>query len=182
MAVRVYTIGHSTRSIEALIDLLRAHDVRQLIDVRTIPRSRRHPQFDRDAMPESLASAGIAYAHMPTLGGLRTPRRDSINTAWDHDGFRGYADHMQTAEFRAGVETLIEQAGRAATAIMCAEASPAHCHRSLLSDALVAAGEDVRHILAMDRAEPHAMTPFARVDAGRVTYPSSQPELPLTDG
>lgn len=181
MAVRVFTIGHSTRPIEALIDLLRAHDMRQLIDVRTVPRSRRHPQFERDALAASLAGAGIAYAHMPGLGGLRTPRPGSINTAWRHDGFRGYADHMQTPEFRTSLDALIEHAARAPTTVMCAEASPANCHRSLLSDALLAAGADVRHILAVDRAEPHAMTAFARIDAGRVTYPSSQPELPLTD-
>jgi uncharacterized protein (DUF488 family) len=181
MAVRVFTIGHSTRPIDALIDLLRAHDVRQLIDVRTVPRSRRHPQFDREALAASLAGAGIVYAHMPGLGGLRTPRRDSINTAWRRDGFRGYADHMQTPEFRASLDALTTQAQRMPTAIMCAEASPAHCHRSLLSDALLAAGADVRHILGADRADPHAMTAFARVDARRVTYPSSQPDLPLTD-
>jgi uncharacterized protein (DUF488 family) len=175
----VYTIGHSTRALGELVALLRAHGVTRLVDVRSLPRSRRHPQFNREALPEPLARAGIGYAHMPGLGGLRKPRRDSINTAWRNDGFRGYADYMQTPEFAASLGALLEQAGREPTAIMCAEAVPWRCHRSLISDALVACDIDVRHITTVDRAEPHRLTTFARVDGARVTYPG-QTSLPLT--
>src|SRR5262249_22666019 len=171
--LRIHTIGHSTRSMDALIEFLRAHDIACLVDVRTIPRSRRHPQFNREAMPAPLADAGISYLHMPGLGGLRKPRRDSTNTAWRNEGFRGYADHMQTSEFAANVEALLERARGARTAIMCAEAVPWRCHRSLLSDALVARGVEVFHITSATRADPHRLSSFARVDGTRVRYPAS---------
>ena len=166
----VYTVGHSTRSIEALVALLSAHGVAQLVDVRTIPRSRRHPHFNRDALSGSLPAAGIAYVHMPGLGGLRKPRVDSVNTAWRNAGFAGYADYMQTPEFAASVAELIERARSVATAVMCAEAVPWRCHRSLLADALVVRGVDVRHILGLTRADPHVLTSFARVDGLQITY------------
>ena len=176
--LRIHTIGHSTRSIDTLIDLLRAHGIVRLCDVRSMPRSRRHPHFNREALPEPLAGAGITYTHMPALGGLRKPRVDSINTAWREDGFRGYADYMQTAEFSAALEALTTEAVRQPTAIMCAEAVPWRCHRSLISDALTSRGVEVRHITRVDRAEPHRMTAFARIDGNRVIYPG-QTSLPL---
>jgi uncharacterized protein (DUF488 family) len=176
----VHTIGHSTRTIDALIEMLRAHGVTRLVDVRSIPRSRRNPQFNRDAMPKPLRAAGISYTHMPELGGLRKARRDSVNTAWRNDGFRGYADYMQTPEFDASVDALLEDARREPIAYMCAEAVPWRCHRSLLSDALVVRGVDVRHITSPTRAEPHKLTSFARVRGTRVTYPPEQSELQLS--
>jgi uncharacterized protein (DUF488 family) len=178
-APRLWTIGHSTRGIDELVAMLRAHGVRHLADVRTVPRSRRHPQFDRDAMPAPLAAAGIAYAHLPGLGGLRKPRPDSTNTAWRNAAFRGYADYMRTPEFERHLAGLLALAAREPVAIMCAEAVPWRCHRSLVADALLARGVEVRHITSATRAEPHALTPFARVDGTRVTYPGPQPELPL---
>ena len=172
----IWTVGHSTRTVEALVELLRAHGIRNLADVRTLPRSRRNPQFDADALREPLAGAGIRYTHLPELGGLRRAHPDSPNTAWRDPGFRGYADHMQTAVFAAALDGLLALAARAPTAVMCAEAVPERCHRLLLSDALVARGEPVVHIRAVDAADPHALTPAARVDGTRVTYPGP-PEL-----
>jgi uncharacterized protein (DUF488 family) len=178
--MRLYTIGHSTRELHDFVRRLRAHGITRLVDVRTIPRSRRHPQFDRETLPAPLAEAGIVYAHMGGLGGRRTPRPDSTNTAWRNAGFRGYADYMQTSEFRTSLEALIEQARRDRVAIMCAEAVPWRCHRSLVADALVARQVDVHHITTADRADPHALTAFARVDGDRVSYPATnQTELPL---
>ena len=176
----IYTIGHSTRALEALLALLHAHGIRQLVDVRTVPRSRRHPHFSREALPSPLATEHIDYVHMPGLGGLRTPRPDSINTGFPADGFRGYADYMQTPGFRTSLDALVAHARRAPTAIMCAEAVPSRCHRSLISDALLACGLDVRHIVTVDRMEAHTMTPFARLDGTRLTYPGAQPNLPMT--
>jgi uncharacterized protein (DUF488 family) len=170
---RLWTIGHSTREIDELVELLRAHGVRHLVDIRTLPRSRRHPQFDRESMPAALASAGVAYTHRPGLGGLRKPRPDSTNTAWRNAAFRGYADYMQTPEFERDLTGLVALAARERVAIMCAEAVPWRCHRSLVADALVARGVDVRHITSLTRAEPHALTPFARVDGARVSYPGA---------
>jgi uncharacterized protein (DUF488 family) len=167
----VFTIGHSTRSLDELVELLRAHGVVQLADIRTVPRSRRHPQFSIDSLTASLPAAGLAYRHLPGLGGLRRPRRDSINTAWQHAGFRGYADYMQTAQFAAALEALIAWSTAGPTAIMCAESVWWRCHRRLVADALVARGVPVRHIMSMTAAPVHTVTPFARVERGRVTYP-----------
>lgn len=179
---RVYTVGHSTRALDDFIALLRAHGITRLVDVRTIPRSRHNPQFDRDAMPAPLAAAGIAYVHMGGLGGLRKARADSTNTAWRNRGFRGYADYMQTPEFAASLEALIAQARQGPVAIMCAEAVPWRCQHSLISDALVARGVEVRHITSLETPNAHVLTSFARVDGERVTYPgTAQPELPLGD-
>jgi uncharacterized protein (DUF488 family) len=167
----ILTIGHSTRPLEAFVELLRARGVARLIDVRTVPRSRRVPQFNRESLPEALAAAGVAYSHMPGLGGLRKPRKDSPNCAWRNESFRGYADYMLTPEFEAAVEELLAAAGREQVAIMCAEAVPWRCHRSLISDALTARGVDVLHIVNAGPPQRHAMTSFAQVDGKRVTYP-----------
>ena len=167
----IFTIGHSTLPIEHFVELLRSNGVEQLIDIRTVPRSRRNPQFNREALPEPLARAGIEYLHMPELGGLRHPRPDSRNGAWRNDGFRGYADYMQTPEFAAAIERLIEFGTAKQTAIMCAEAVPWRCHRSLVGDALLARGITVEDIIGGARRQAHKMTPFAQVEGTRVWYP-----------
>jgi uncharacterized protein (DUF488 family) len=167
----VYTIGHSTRPIEVFIALLQAHGVAQLADVRTIPKSRRHPHFAQESLMVSLPAAGIAYRHFPGLGGLRKPAADSPNGGWRHAGFRGYADYMQTLAFTESLVDLIEWSKAAPTAVMCAEAVWWQCHRQLIADALVARGIDVRHITSPKSASAHALTSFARVDRGKVSYP-----------
>jgi len=169
--VTVWTIGHSTRPIDEFIALLQAHGVTQLADVRTVPKSRRHPHFAQEALSRSLPVAGIAYRHFPGLGGLRKTSRDSANTGWRHPSFRGYADYMQTPAFTASLNELIEWARVAPTAVMCAEAVWWQCHRQLIADALVARGIEVRHITSAKAAARHALTAFARVDDERVTYP-----------
>ncbi len=173
----VLTVGHSTRTLEDFLALLATHRVQQLVDVRTVPRSRHNPQFNRETLPEALGAAGIAYVHLPELGGLRHARRDSPNTGWRSPSFRGFADYMQTPEFEAALKALIETAAHQRIAIMCAEAVPWRCHRSLISDALVARGVPVEHILNDGPAHPHTLTSFAQVNGLRVTYPSET--LPL---
>jgi hypothetical protein len=168
------TIGHSTRSIEEFLDLLRHHGVERLVDIRTIPRSRRNPQFNTEALAKSLVREGIDYAHIKELGGLRHPRPDSINLGWRNEGFRGYADYMQTGEFDEAVSRLLQQCEGKRCAVMCAEAVPWRCHRSLLSDALVARGIGVEHILSGGRHDVHNLTPFARIENERVTYPQAE--------
>jgi uncharacterized protein (DUF488 family) len=167
----IYTIGHSTRSSADFLALLRAHGIGRVADIRTVPRSRRHPHFSADALGRSLPAAGVAYRHFPGLGGLRKPRPDSPNGAWRHDSFRGYADHMQTAEFRDALTDLIGWAGGVGTAIMCAEAVWWRCHRQLTADALLARGLDVCHITSTSPAAAHKLTEFARVADGQVQYP-----------
>jgi uncharacterized protein (DUF488 family) len=167
----IYTIGHSTHPAERFLSLLMAHGVARLADVRTVPRSRRHPQFNSDVLDDFLRAHGIAYRHIPALGGLRKPRPDSVNTGWRHPSFRGYADHMQTAEFRAGLEELLAFAEGANAAIMCAEAVWWQCHRQLLADALLVRGVPVCHILPAQPPKPHHLSEFARVDHDLVTYP-----------
>jgi uncharacterized protein (DUF488 family) len=169
--VHVLTIGHSTRSIEEFIALLKAHAVERLVDIRTVPKSRRNPQFHTDALAASLAEAGIEYIHMRELGGLRHPRKDSTNSAWRNDSFRGYADYMQTPAFDDALDRLLELAGERRTTVMCAEAVPWRCHRSLVADALTARRHDVHHIMSDTRLDRHKLTPFARVERERVTYP-----------
>lgn len=168
----VMTVGHSTRAIEAFILLLRAHGVKRVIDVRTVPRSRRNPQFNRDALGKRLHSARIHYRHLKALGGLRRARRDSQNLGWRNASFRGFADYMQTAEFEEGLEMLIKLAKQEPAAMMCAEAVPWRCHRSLIADALAARGISVEHVMSGKRRNPHKLTPFARVEGERVTYPA----------
>lgn len=167
----IWTIGHGTRALEELARLLGEHGVTLLADVRTVPRSRRNPQFNREAMPAALAPLGIAYEHLPGLGGLRRPRRDSTNTWWQNAGFRGYADYMETAEFATNVDGLLARAAERRTAVMCAETVPWRCHRSLLADALLVRGVEVIHILGPGRADPHTLTAGARVEDGRISYP-----------
>ena len=166
----VYTIGHSTRPLAEFIGLLMTHGVEQLVDIRSIPRSRRHPHFAREALAASLASAGVRYRHSAALGGRRRPRRDSRNTVWRVEGFRGYADYMETQAFEDALEELIAMSSKLPTAIMCAEAVPWRCHRQLVADALVARGMDVRHITSESAPSPHTLTDFAQVEGGRVTY------------
>src|SRR4030095_14284410 len=172
----VWTIGHSTRSLADLVALLQEHRVTRLVDVRRMPQSRRPPQFDTAALARDLPAAGIGYRHAPGLGGFRTPRENSVNTAWRTPAFRGYADYMLTTEFATHLEALRLELTTAPTAIMCAEAHPSRCHRSLLADALLVRGVAVRHILGAARAEAHTLTPDARVIDGRLSYPGA-PEL-----
>jgi uncharacterized protein (DUF488 family) len=167
----ILTIGHSTHSMDEFLEILAAHGVEQLIDVRTIPKSRRNPQFHQDNLPASLENAHIRYRHMPELGGLRHARKDSINTGWKNASFRGYADYMQTRDFEEGLRRLIEAAEERSTVIMCAEAVPWRCHRSLIADALTARGIAVEHIMSKTSRKPHAYTPFARIDGEQITYP-----------
>jgi uncharacterized protein (DUF488 family) len=166
----IYTIGHSVRTLPEFLRLLAAHGVRQLADIRTVARSRRHPHFSSDALAVSLADAGIAYRHMKALGGLRKARADSRNTAWRNESFRGYADHMESVEFRSALDALVEWSRDAPTAIMCAEAVWWRCHRQLVADALVARGVEVRHIMSPTDAPAHELSEFARVEDGTVTY------------
>lgn len=168
----VWTVGHSTRPVEEFIELLRAHDIEQLVDVRTVPRSRHNPQFGQDQLGPALEASGIHYLHMPGLGGLRHARRDSMNTAWRNASFRGYADYMQTETFADALEELIGVAKKRRTAIMCAEAVPWRCHRSLIADALVVRGIAGEEIASPTRTQPHKLTPWARVEGKTVTYPA----------
>jgi len=170
--VTIFTIGHSTRPIDEFIRLLQAHGIERLVDVRTVPKSRHNPQFGQDQLPASLDAAGIRYLHMPGLGGLRHARPDSTNTGWRNMSFRGYADYMQTAEFQDSLAELIALAGGERVAIMCAEAVPWRCHRSLVADALIARGIEALEIASATSARPHKLTPFARIDGTRVTYPN----------
>ncbi len=175
--VIVLTVGHSTRALEAFVPLLQAHRVQLLVDVRTIPRSRRNPQFNQETLPGALSSAGIQYVHIPGLGGLRHPRPDSANTGWRNASFRGYADYLETPEFEASLQKLVRLAKKQIVAMMCAEAVPWRCHRSLISDALWVRGVEVRHITGLGRADPHALTPWARVEGTRITYPPGEGSL-----
>lgn len=170
--VLVCTIGHSTRLIDEFIDLLKSNEVGCVLDIRTVPRSRHNPQFNRDALPGSLAAAGIGYRHLPGLGGLRHAGPDSPNTGWRNASFRGYADYMQSPEFADNVTAVIELAQGSRCALMCAEAVPWRCHRALVADALVVRGILVEHIVSGRQRKPHTLTPFARVDGSRITYPA----------
>ncbi len=172
MSDRLFTIGHSVRPLDDFVALLRAHGVTGLADVRTVPRSRRHPHFSKDSLETTLPAAAIVYRHFPELGGLRKPRRDSLNGGWRHAGFRGYADHMATPAFASAVDELMTFGLTHVVAVMCAEAKWWQCHRQLIADALVARGVEVRHIMSPRDAPAHELTPFGRVDRGQVTYPA----------
>jgi uncharacterized protein (DUF488 family) len=165
------TIGHSARTSDDFIAILRAHGVNLLVDVRTIPKSRHNPQFNIENLPGALQEAGIDYRHIPELGGLRHARADSINTGWKNASFRGYADYMQTPTFSAALTELTRIAEGRHAAVMCAEAVPWRCHRSMIADALTVRGERVEHILSETKRSPHALTKFAVVDGTRITYP-----------
>jgi uncharacterized protein (DUF488 family) len=176
LATTIYTIGHSTRSAEELIELLKASDVELLVDIRRYPASRRHPQFNREALAVSLQSSGIAYSWLEQLGGRRAPRKDSHNTAWRNVGFRGYADYMETEPFREAVARLMELARARPTAFMCAEQAWQQCHRGLVSDYLKAQGWTVWHILGNGRIEEHPGTAPARFEDGRLSYAGEESE------
>jgi uncharacterized protein (DUF488 family) len=173
----VFTVGHSTLPIDRFVALLAAYGIEALMDVRTVPRSRHNPQFNADALAASLADAGIEYAPMQALGGLRRPDKDSINAGWRNTSFRGYADYMQTDAFRDGLDALIALARKKRVAIMCAEAVPWRCHRSLVADALNAHGIAVVEILSETNHRMHKLTAFAHVEGERVTYPPVQGSL-----
>lgn len=170
----VMTIGHSTRPIDEFIHLLRSHGVQRLVDVRTVPRSRHNPQFNREQLSSSLHSARLHYSYMPGLGGFRHARPDSVNSAWRNASFRGYADYMQTPEFHHHLGGLIALARREQVAVMCAEAVPWRCHRSLIADALLMRGIEVREITSATSTRLHSLTPFARVNGTQIIYPAEQ--------
>ena len=168
----VFTIGHSTHSLQDFIALLEKHSVSKVADIRTIPRSRHVPQFNQDTLSEALRAASISYTHMKTLGGLRHPIKDSPNKAWRNPSFRGFADYMQTQDFEKGLEQLLQLAKQDHVAIVCAEALPWRCHRSLIADALVTQGISVQHIMPSGMLQTHTLTPWAKVQGKRITYPS----------
>jgi uncharacterized protein (DUF488 family) len=168
----IMTIGHSNRPLAAFVHLLKAHQVERLVDVRTVPRSLHNPQFNRDRLSPSLHSARIHYTYMAGLGGFRHSIADSVNTGWRNKSFRGYADYMQTAEFREYLDELIRLAEQESVAIMCAEAVPWRCHRSLIADALLVRGIEAREITSATSTRIHSLTPFARVSGNRITYPA----------
>ena len=167
----VLTIGHSTRPLDEFIQLLRAHEVTCLVDVRTIPRSRYNPQFNADSLPRALKKVGIGYVHLADLGGLRRPSKTSPNMGWRNSSFRGFADYMQSPQFERALARLLELAPGGRLALMCAEAVPWRCHRSLIADALLTRGIQVEHIMSPTIRNPHRLTSFARVDGTRITYP-----------
>jgi uncharacterized protein (DUF488 family) len=173
MALRIYTIGHSTRPVAEFLEMLAAHGVRRLVDVRTVPRSGHNPQYGKEALAAAVEAEGIRYQHLPGLGGLRRPRADSINQGWRNTSFRGYADYMQTAEFAQSLDTLIGVAAMEPTAIMCAEAVPWRCHRSLIADALIVRGIEAIEIESATRSSPLALHPWAHVRGLEITYPSA---------
>jgi uncharacterized protein (DUF488 family) len=179
MTLCIFTIGHSTRPIDEFLEMLQAHGVRRLVDVRTVPRSGHNPQFNREDLSRALHGRGLHYRHMPGLGGLRRPRRDSINTAWRNTSFRGYADYMQTPEFAENLAALIELGKQEPAAVMCAEAVPWRCHRSLIADALLVRGIDVLEIVSATRTTPLKLHPWAHVEWTDVTYPGEQGSLQL---
>ncbi|HLY07451.1 MAG TPA: DUF488 domain-containing protein [Rhizomicrobium sp.] len=173
----VFTLGHSTLPIERFIDLLRIYGITCLADIRTVPRSRHNPQFNDSALAHSLAAEHVEYVAMPALGGLRRARKDSPNTGWRNASFRGYADYMQTPAFAEALATLIRMSRDRRIAIMCAEAVPWRCHRSLVADALSVRGVAVIEILSETNWRKHGLTPFAQVEGMRVTYPPQQPTM-----
>jgi uncharacterized protein (DUF488 family) len=170
----IFTIGHSTHQIEEFVDILKAHGIEFVVDVRTIPKSRHNPQYNSDTLAGALHECAIGYEHMPGLGGLRHAKKDSINTAWENASFRGFADYMQTGDFDRGLSALIEMAEKQPTAIMCAEAVPWRCHRSLIGDALLARKFIVMDIMSKTSAKAHTITPWAKIMGTTITYPKSE--------
>ncbi|MGE5118175.1 MAG: DUF488 family protein [Betaproteobacteria bacterium] len=170
-----FTIGHSTRALPEFIDMLAGHAIETLVDVRTVPRSRHNPQFNGDTLPGALARADVQYAHAPGLGGFRPTRPDSPNGGWRNASFRGYADYMQSSDFADNLFWLMRLAEQQRVALMCAEAVPWRCHRSLIADALLVHGWTVEEIVSATRAQPHRLTPFAHVSGRTITYPAEAP-------
>jgi uncharacterized protein (DUF488 family) len=177
VARTIYTVGHSTRTLDELLEILRAHEVAAIADVRRFAGSRRLPQFNAESLAKTLPEAGVAYLPCPLLGGRRKPSADSINTGWRNESFRAYADYMQTPKFAEGLSHLIDAAERTPTAMMCAEAVPWRCHRSLIADALLVRGWTVLDLMSATKATPHKLTPFAKVDRLTITYPPLEPGL-----
>lgn len=171
MFFKIFTIGHGTRSLEEFIRVLAAYRVGNLVDVRTVPRSRHNPQFNKDTFPGSLKKYKISYIHMPELGGLRRAGKDSINLAWKNASFRGFADYMLTDDFEKALVKLMKLAKKKTTVIMCAESVPWRCHRSLIADALTAKGCSVTAIYSEKSSKKHKMTAWAIVKDGKVFYP-----------
>jgi uncharacterized protein (DUF488 family) len=169
--MKIFTIGHSTRSIEDFVKLLRAYGIQQVIDIRTIPKSRHNPQFNQAVLRKALKNRRIAYRHMKGLGGLRHAHKDSINIAWENASFRGFADYMQTDEFAKNIDKLIGYARKKRVVIMCAEAVPWRCHRSLIGDALLVRNINVENIMSPTSVKPHEITPWAKVKGKKVFYP-----------
>jgi uncharacterized protein (DUF488 family) len=180
----VLTVGHSTRMLKEFIGLLKTHGVTRVVDVRTVPRSRHNPQFNKTSLPRALKKAGLRYVHLPGLGGLRHAKRDSFNLGWRNASFRGFADYMQTPEFEQSLDELIQLAKQDRIAIMCAEAVPWRCHRSLIADALLVRGIRTEDIMSPARRQVHTLTPFAKVRGTTITYPvkvlRSNPNKPST--
>jgi uncharacterized protein (DUF488 family) len=168
----ILTIGHSTHTLEEFVFMLKAHHVAQLVDVRTVPKSRRVPQFNGESLAAKLPAEAIDYLHLNALGGLRHAKKDSVNAGWRNASFRGYADYMATKEFQQGLQRLLKLARAKRTAIMCAEAVPWRCHRSLIGDALLIRGVQVEDIMSAKARREHALTPFAKVDGVAITYPA----------
>lgn len=172
----ILTVGHSTRELESFLDLLQEQGVEKVVDIRTIPRSRHNPQFNRETLPDHLKAAGMGYTHLAGLGGLRHARRDSPNGGWCNSSFRGFADYMQTEEFEKTLERLIQLSKRKQVVLMCAEALPWRCHRSLVADALKIRGIAVEHIMTTKKRQAHELTPWAHVEGTTITYPP--PDVP----
>ncbi|MCW4004216.1 MAG: DUF488 domain-containing protein [Candidatus Bathyarchaeota archaeon] len=177
-ATVVYTVGHSTRTLDEFIELLQAYAVALVVDVRTVPRSRHNPQFNKETLPATLKPFGIRYIHMPEIGGLRRPKPDSVNLAWKNSSFRGYADYMQTKEFTDNLLKIIALARENRLALMCAEALPWRCHRNLISDALVVRHVKVEHIIGKDSTINHELNEMAHVEGTKITYPLYSKETP----
>ena len=173
----ICTIGHSTHPLDEFVNLLKKNEITHLLDVRTVPRSRHNPQFNKETLPDSLRATGIKYTHLPGLGGLRRALKDSINEGWRNASFRGYADYMQTQEFVENVNQVIELAAHDCCALMCAEAVPWRCHRSLIADALVVRGVRVEDIIDNHGRKPHSLTPWAQTDGLKIFYPAQQGRL-----
>ena len=178
LGTTVLTIGHSTRTLDEFVQLLEVYGVTLLVDVRTVPRSRHNPQFNKETLPDTLKHYGVRYIHMPEIGGLRRPRHESVNTAWKNSGFRGYADYMQTQEFTDSLLKIVVLARENRLALMCAEALPWRCHRNLISDALVVRHIKVEHIISKDSVINHELNSLAQVEGTKITYPLFTKETP----
>jgi uncharacterized protein (DUF488 family) len=167
----IWTIGHSTRTMDEFVAVLKAYGIETVVDVRTVPRSRKNPQFNKDELERGMPDSGIEYVHAKDLGGLRKPSKESLNAGWQNESFRGFADYMQTPEFTDALARLMELAAEKRAAIMCAELLPWRCHRSLIADALLTRGFEIAEIFDEHKSQPHKLTPFAVVEGEQITYP-----------